>query len=94
MAHKREHTHTHTSPAAIRSQFLATGVHGGSIALPKKVQMPKKNGNSGGNSAAILSNSGLQTAIHNPGEGSKREESGNSRPGNCAFIKLEKEGKG
>ena len=78
----------------IRSNLSATGTHVGRFALPGEVTMRRKYGNSGGNSAAILGNSDLQTAIHSRGEGSKREESGNSRPGNCAFIKLEKEGKG
>ena len=54
--------------------------------------MRTKNGNSGGNSAAIHGNSDPETAIHSPGEGSKCEESGNSRPGEFAFIKLKREG--
>ena len=49
-------------------------------------------GNSGGNSRAIHGNSDPKTAIQSPGEGSKCEERGNSRPGKVAFIKLEKEG--
>ena len=54
--------------------------------------MRRKYGNSGGNSAAIHGNSDPETAIHSPGEGSKCEESGNSRPGKFAFIKLKREG--
>ena len=49
-------------------------------------------GNSGGNSRAILSNSDPKTAIQHPGEGSKCEERGNSRPRKFALIKLEQEG--
>ena len=70
----------------------ATGAHVGRFALPGEVTIRRKNGNSGDNSAATHGNSDPQTAIHSPGEEPKCEESGNSRPGKFAFIKLKKEG--